>query len=124
MVCSLLADENEAPTNITLDKDTVPEHTAPYTVGQLTVEDPDAGQTHNCSVQDNPGSSAAGQIPETQYFKITKSNQLEVIKPLDYDNGLDTYSVHVLCSDIPTNPNQTSFVIERDLTVYVVSKSM
>ena len=99
----------------------MPENTAPYTVGQLTVEDPDVGQTHNCSVQDNPN-LPAGQIPESQLFKITKTNQLQVIQKLDYEGGLDTYSVHILCSDIPTSPNQTSYVIERDILVYVISK--
>ena len=53
---------NERPTDIALDDLTVPEETAGAVVGNVTVTDPDAGDTHTLTVSDGRFEVVGGQL--------------------------------------------------------------
>lgn len=57
-----VAPANNAPTAVTLSASTVAENAAGTTIGNLTVTDPDAGDTHTYSVDDARFEVVAGQL--------------------------------------------------------------
>jgi len=72
-----VTDVNEAPTALALDNATVAENAAGAVIGNVTVSDPDAGDTHGFSVDDARFEVAAGQLKlkagETLDFESTPS---------------------------------------------------
>ncbi|HND52402.1 MAG TPA: Calx-beta domain-containing protein, partial [Pirellulaceae bacterium] len=79
-------DANERPTNIQLSSNSVTENVAGAVIGDLSVVDPDAGDTHTLSVADARFEIVSGQL------------RLKAGQSLDYEAGA-TVSVDVTARD-------------------------
>ena len=87
-----IADANEAPTALALSNATLPENEpSGTTVGDLSVTDVDAGQTHAFTLVAGAGDADNGK------FAITGST-LKTAQPLDFETS-PTYSIRVRATD-------------------------
>jgi len=90
---------NAAPTAIALDNQSVEEAAAGAVVGQLTVTDPDAGDSHTFSVNDTRFEVVAGQL------------KLKASESLDHESG-ETVSLTVTATDQGGLATSRTFDIE------------
>jgi methyl coenzyme M reductase gamma subunit len=89
---TLLIVANEAPTEVSLSPDFVPENVEIGTVvGEFSTEDPDAGDTHEYSL-------AAGDGDDDNAAFVIDGNQLKTAVELDYETK-NTYLVRVRSTD-------------------------
>lgn len=95
---------NEEPTGVQLSNSSVAENSAVDTViGQLTAEDPDAGNTHTFALIDGDGST------DNALFNIS-GNQLQTSSVLDFE-AKSSYSIRVQVTD------QGGETFEQTLTI-------
>ncbi|GAB2881310.1 cadherin domain-containing protein [Nocardioides pacificus] len=102
-----VTDANDAPVGATLSADTIAEDAAPgSTVGTLTTNDPDAGDTHTWSLVAGTGSGDNGS------FVLSAAGELSIAVGLDHESD-PTLSVRVRATDAG------GLFVERALTITV-----
>ena len=93
-------DVNEAPTDISLDKNSIDENQpSGTTIGSLTATDPDTGQTHSFTLQN---SGCSGSFPNNNSFSIT-GNSLKSAVSFNFEVK-NTYTICVRTTDSGSPP--------------------
>src|SRR5205085_551576 len=104
-------DVNEAPTDISLDKNSIDENQpSGTTIGSLTATDPDTGQTHSFTLQN---SGCSGSFPDNNSFSIT-GNSLKSAVSFNFEVK-NTYTICVRTTDSGSPP--LSF--DKQFTIHI-----
>ena len=97
--CILILDVNEAPSDITLSATSVYENEPDTLVGRVTVDDPDIGQRHRCTVHDRVVNGNFDSGRTSKFFSVDASLNLKTLSGLNFEahHSLDIW---INCSDI------------------------
>lgn len=108
-------DVNERPTDIKLDKNTVPENQDDMRIGTVTVTDPDTHQTHQCTVCEvsNPQTCSP-----SQNFEVNSAMELQTKKALNYEKK-NSYDIKIKCTDQPSQQAGPVMSLQKPFTVVV-----
>ena len=96
-----MPDVNERLSAILLNAKSIPENEADTVVGKVTVQDPDVGQQHYCTVHDqvvDPASKTEQLLP-SHFFKVDSSLNLRTFNALNFE-AEHSVDVVINCSDV------------------------
>ena len=96
-----LPDVNERLSAILLNANSIRENEADAVVGQVTIQDPDLGQRHQCTVYDqviDPASRPERLVP-SHFFTVDSSLNLKTLNALNFE-AEHSMDIVINCSDV------------------------